>query len=125
MIIVKHSGSFKNTENFLQRIRQKRFLKKLEQYGQMGVQALSEATPVDTGKTASSWGYEVNASDTSYTIAWTNSNTNKGVPIALVIQYGHAMPNGGYVEGRDYINPALKPIFDQILEDVWKEVIDA
>jgi len=122
MIIVKSSGDLSNTENFLKRIQRKIFLNNLAVYAQEGVEALMAATPVDTGKTASSWSYTLRALKNSYVIEWSNSNVNKGVPIALVIQYGHALPNGTYIEGIDYINPALAPIFKKISEDIWREV---
>ena len=88
----------------------------------MGVSALESATPVDSGLTASSWDYEIHQSRNSAKIVWTNSNINQGVPIAIILQYGHGTRNGGYVQGRDYINPAIKPVFDRIAEGVWKEV---
>lgn len=88
----------------------------------MGVDALAAATPVDTGKTASSWFCKIVQGDNSASISWSNSNVNDGVNIAIILQYGHGTRNGGYVEGRDYINPAITPIFDEILEKVWKEV---
>jgi hypothetical protein len=94
----------------------------LDRWGQLGVQALSSATPVDTGTTAASWNYEIHQSKGSTTLVWTNSNTNKGIPIALLIQYGHGTGNGGYVAGRDYINPAIQPVFDQIAKEAWEEV---
>ena len=94
----------------------------LNKYGKMGVSALAAATPVDTGKTADSWIYEIETSKDSYTITWSNTNVNNHVNIALILQYGHATRNGGYVSGRDYINPALQPVFDQIAEEAWREV---
>ena len=124
MIKFKHKGDFSKTTNFLQRNRVDNIRKALESYGRLGVEALKNATPKDTGKTADSWEYHVNVTDRVAEIYWTNTNTNQGVPIAVVIQYGHAMPNGGYVQGIDYINPAMKPIFNEIREKVWKEVVD-
>ena len=124
MITFKHKGNFESTTRFLKRDRKGIIRSILQRYGQAGVTALSRATPVDTGKTAASWAFGGTVTDQFASISWTNSNFNNGVPIALVIQYGHAMPNGGYVEGIDYINPALKPIFNDILEKVWKEVTD-
>lgn len=124
MIRFRQMGDFSKTTNFLQRNRIDRIRKALDKYGRIGVEALSKATPVDTGKTAASWEYRVNVTDRAAEVYWTNTNRNKGVPIAVVIQYGHAMPNGGYVQGVDYINPAMKPIFDEIREKVWKEVVD-
>lgn len=86
------------------------------------MEALSKATPVDTGKTASSWSYEIVVTREGYTIYWDNSNVNRGISIALLLQYGHGTRNGGFVEGRDYINPALRPIFDQMADEAWREV---
>lgn len=97
----------------------------LERYGQEGVSALSSATPTDTGTTANSWSYEVSSNGDTHTIYWSNSNTNKGVNIAVILQYGHGTGTGGYVAGRDYINPAMRPIFDRIAEEAWKEVVNA
>lgn len=122
MIVIKQSGSFKNTERFLTRASNLNIRSILDMYGREGVMALASATPVDTGLTAQSWGYEVHVSKNTYSITWTNSNVVNGVPVAIVLQYGHATKNGGYVQGRDYINPAIKPIFDKIAEQVWKEV---
>ena len=94
----------------------------LEKYAQQGVAALSAATPIDSGRTAISWEYEIIQNDSSISILWKNINTNKGVNIALILQYGHGTRNGGYVSGRDYINPALQPIFDKMADAAWKEV---
>ena len=94
----------------------------LERYGQMGVDALSSATPVDSGVTASSWTFEIEQTSKGATISWLNSNVNQNVVIALILQYGHGTGTGGYVEGRDYINPAMRPVFDKIAEQAWKEV---
>lgn len=88
----------------------------------MGVDALSAATPVDTGKTAASWGYVITRTSDTATITWTNSNVNNGVPIALILQYGHGTGTGGYVKGRDYIKPAIRPVFDELANELWKEV---
>lgn len=102
------------------------YLRILERYGQEGVNALRDATPIDSGNTANSWSYEVrrwkNARSSGATISWVNSNVVDGVPIAILLQYGHATSSGSWVQGRDYINPALQPIFDKIANDVWKEV---
>lgn len=122
-IVISHKGSFAKTLRFLQKIRSKTFLERAHEYGRMGVDALSLATPRDTGKTAESWSYEIHSTGTSFTISWTNSNNNHGVYIAVLIQYGHGVKGGGYVQGRDYINPAMRPIFDQIADEVWLEVI--
>lgn len=97
----------------------------LQKYGSKGVTALSSATPVDSGLTANSWTYVVEVRGESATIHWMNTNVNKGVNIAVILQYGHGTGTGGYVQGRDYINPAMRPIFDQIAEEAWKEVVNA
>lgn len=115
-------GDFKKTESFLNGIKQLSLRRTLDKYGRRGVDALAKATPVDTGKTASSWGYTIEEGPGSISIMWTNSNVQNGVNIAVILQYGHGTRNGGYVEGRDYINPAIKPVFDEILNDAWGEV---
>lgn len=97
----------------------------LSKYGEMGVLALSQATPLDSGETARSWSYEIEKTGSGYRLVWKNSHVNKGVPIAIILQYGHGTRNGGYVQGRDYINPALRPIFDGIAADSWKEMTSA
>lgn len=97
----------------------------LERYAQEGVSALSSATPVDSGATANAWSYEIESKGDTHTIYWTNGNINKGVNIAVILQYGHGTGTGGYVAGRDYINPAMRPIFDRIAEEAWKEVVNA
>ena len=123
MITITHKGDFSKTYKFLQKAHSKKFYKALEKYGQMGVDALRDATPKDTGKTADSWGYQINTTSDGASIVWTNSNQNRGVYIAVLIQYGHGTRNGGYVQGRDYINPAMRPVFDKIANEVWLEVI--
>lgn len=126
MVKMTSSGSFKNSYKFLRFLYNKGHLAKIEQYAQKGVEALRSATPVDTGKTAASWGYLIDESKDNLTITWTNNNKSKdGTPIVLLLQFGHGTGWGGYVKGRDFINPALKPIFDEIAEDVWKEVTNA
>lgn len=122
MVKFTSRGDFSKTDNYLKRMLKMDLDTVLTQYAEKGVQALSEATPVDTGLTASSWSYEIDRTSDSITISWTNSNFNKGVPIALLIQYGHGTRNGGYVSGTDYINPAMKPIFDEIEQAVMREV---
>ena len=122
MVIVKQKGDFSKTEKFLNSISKKLYYRNLQKYAEQGVAALASATPVDSGTTANSWDYEIRQTKNSVSIYWTNSNVNKGVPIAVIIQYGHGTRNGGYVQGRDYINPAMRPIFDKIAENVWKEV---
>ena len=124
MIIFKHKGDFKNTERILKRVEKAEYLRSLDKYGREGVAALASATPVESGLTASSWGYEIRISGKRYSIAWTNSNVINGVPIAIVLQYGHGTRNGGFIQGRDYINPAIQPIFDRIANEVWREAIN-
>jgi len=97
-------------------------MSELRRYAQEGVDALSRATPVDSGETAASWYYEIRRTPGSIKIEWKNSNIVNGVPIAIILQYGHATGNGGYVQGRDYINPAIQPVFDRISESIWKEL---
>ena len=121
-VVFKHKGNLKKTTRFLERMVKEEYLKNLDKYGQEGVQALSLATPVDSGKTATSWDYRIEKTNDGTKIVWTNSNVNKGVNIAIILQYGHGTRNGGYVQGRDYINPAIRPIFDKIADDAWKEV---
>lgn len=125
MVIVKQKGDFSKTEKFLNTINKKLYYRNLQKYAEQGVAALASATPIDSGTTAKSWDYEIRQTKNSVSIYWTNSNVNKGVPIAVIIQYGHGTRNGGYVQGRDYINPAMRPIFDKIAENVWKEVISS
>ena len=122
-IVISQTGSFERTLKFLRKIHSFSFRQKLEKYGEEGVEALRQATPRDTGLTAESWSYEIHSSGTSAQINWTNSNNNHGVYIAVLIQYGHGTRNGGYVQGRDYINPAMRPIFDKIAEELWEEVV--
>ncbi len=122
MVTITSKGDLSKTYKFLKKLSSKKFLDKLDDYGKEGVAALSAATPVDTGKTAASWGYKITATTNSITITWTNSNVVKGVPIAIILQYGHGTRNGGWVEGRDYINPAIQPIFEQIKNEIWREV---
>ena len=121
MIKVKVGGSFKKTEQFLLRNRKMKF-ESLDKYGEEGVRALAAATPTKTGKTAASWYYEIEQTDTHTSIVWKNSNVVNGVPIAVILQYGHATRNGGYVQGSTYINDALRPIFEKIADSAWKEV---
>ena len=121
-IVFKHKGNLKKTTKFLERIVKEQYLNNLDKYGREGVQALSSATPVDPGKTAASWDYRIEKTNSGTKIAWINSNVNNGVNIAIILQYGHGTNHGGYVQGRDYINPAIRPIFDKIADDAWKEV---
>lgn len=122
MIVLKNKGDFSKTTNFLKRITKLDYKSILSKYGKMGVDALAKATPVDTGLTASSWSYEIVEDDGGATIYWKNSNVVKGISIAVILQYGHGTGTGGYVEGIDYINPALRSIFEGIADDAWKEV---
>lgn len=123
-ITIKQHGDFSNFQKFYNRITNKNYLNVLEQYGKAGVQALSSATPKDTGVTASSWTYEISHNMQNTTISWTNANENNGVNIAILLQYGHGTGWGGYVKGRDYINPAMQPIFDRMANELWKEVTE-
>lgn len=124
-VTFKHRGSFRRSERFLNTIKGSRYLNILDRYGQMGVNALASATPKDTGKTASCWTYEIERNDKRTTISWLNTNTNQNVNIAVILQYGHSTGSGGYVQGRDYINPAIQPIFELIAQKAWKEVTHA
>lgn len=122
MISLKVKGDFKKTERYLTRVRKVPIRNVLEKYGKKGVQALASATPLDTGETAGAWSYEIENKNGSYSISFVNSNVNKGVRIAIILQYGHGTGTGGWVEGRDYINPAIQPIFDELTEEAWREV---
>lgn len=123
MISFSQKGDFKKLTKFLQRAKSKVSLSTLDKYGREGVAALQSATPVDTGLTANSWYYKIEQTKTGVTIGFYNSNIQNGyVNIAIILQYGHATRNGGWVEGRDYINPAVQPIFDKIVDNAWKEV---
>ena len=119
------SGGFTKTERFLNRMKRREYLNVLDEFGREGVQALRNATPVESGLTAESWDYEIKRTRDYIEIIWTNSNINNGVPIAIILQYGHGTGTGGYVQGRDYINPAIQPIFDKIAEKAWKVVTSA
>lgn len=122
MIGFRQKGDFSITEKYLKKLKQQRILRALEKYGQNGVAALSSATPVDTGLTASSWYYKIETTPTSASIIYCNSNVHRGIPIAIILQYGHGTGTGGWVEGRDYINPAIQPIFDDMVKQAWGEV---
>ena len=122
MIKFRQKGDFSKLTHYLEKVKEIVKLGDLDKYGREGVAALASATPVDTGLTASSWRYEIKHGNDSVSIAFYNDNIQNGVPIAIILQYGHGTRNGGYVQGRDYINPAIKPIFDKITEDAWKEV---
>lgn len=125
MIRVDTKGSFAKTEAFFKFLNSKKMFSVLEHYGRVGVDALSRATPVDTRETSISWGYSVNRTGQRYSINWFNTNADDGVNVAVILQYGHGTGTGGYVEGIDYINPAIRPVFDRLLDDVWKQVTRA
>lgn len=122
MISFRQKGDFSKLTKFLERAKETVYLGDLNKYGRQGVAALASATPIDSGETASSWYYKIENNKESATITFYNSNVQNGVPIAIILQYGHGTRNGGWVEGRDYINPAIQPIFDQIVDDAWREV---
>ena len=125
MVRFTHRGNFNNTKKFLEAMKQQKQFQRLEELAQQGVDALASATPVRTGLTADSWSYEIQFTDRSVRIDWINDNNNKGFNVALGIQYGHGTGTGGYVQGIDYINPAIQPTFDAILNQVWLEVVNA
>ena len=122
MISISQKGDFSKLTGFLERMKNVIKIGDLDKYGREGVAALSAATPKESGLTANSWYYEIERSKDSVSISFHNSNVNKGVLIAIIFQYGHATRNGGYVEGIDYINPAIQPLFNKIAEDAWEEV---
>jgi hypothetical protein len=122
MLTFSQSGDFGNTERFLKNVAKDSFFANLDSYGKAGVQALADNTPRDSGETAQSWGYKVIRSRTNPGIEWYNTNVNDGTSVAILIQYGHATKSGGYISGRDYINPVIRPIFDKIAADIWKKV---
>ena len=122
MIKFRHKGDFLKTTMFLEGAKKPVRLGLLDKYGRAGVAALASATPVDSGLTASSWYYKIENSRGSVSISFHNSNIQNGVPIAIILQYGHGTRNGGWVAGRDYINPAIQPIFDNLVNDAWREV---
>lgn len=122
MISFHHRGGFKKTEKLLKKSLGVNYRSILEKYAEEGVRALSYATPKESGETATSWYYEIIQNENSLSIVWNNAHVEKGVNIAVILQYGHGTRNGGYVQGRDYVNPALRPIFDKLAEAAWKEV---
>ena len=122
MISFRQKGDFSKTMQFLVKAKKGIKLSDLDKYGREGVAALASATPVDTGETANSWYYEIVHENGTITITFNNSHIQNGVPIAVILQYGHGTGTGGWVEGRDYINPAIQPIFDKIAENAWREV---
>lgn len=125
MFRIRSSGSFDKTETFLKKMSRGDIFRSLEKYGQAGVAALSAATPVDSGLTAASWSYEIKRTRGLYSITWTNGNIVDGAPVAIMLQYGHGTGTGGWVQGRDYINPAIKPVFDRLADEVWRAVKSA
>lgn len=122
MISFRQKGDFSKLSRYFERVKEAAKIDVLDKYGQEGVAALSSATPVDSGKTANSWYYEIKRQNGLVSIEFKNSHINKGVNIAIILQYGHGTGTGGWVQGRDYINPAIQPIFDKIADDAWKEV---
>lgn len=122
MISFESKGDFHKLNRYLERLKEVIKIGDLNKYGREGVAALQAATPVDSGKTADSWYYEIERKDGSVSIQFKNSNINEGVPIAVILQYGHGTGTGGWVEGKDYINPSIQPIFDSIAKNAWKEV---
>ena len=122
MITFRQKGDFSKLSRYLERVKEAARIGVLDKYGREGVAALASATPVESGKTAGSWYYEIKRQNGTVSIILNNSNINKGVPIAIILQYGHGTGTGGWVEGRDYINPAIQPIFDRIADEAWREV---
>lgn len=122
IISFRHKGDFNRTFDFLRSAEKRRYLDVLDSCGQMGVDVLSQATPKDSGNTAESWSYEIEKDGPNVRIIWNNSNINQDVNVAIILQYGHGTGTGGYVQGIDYINPALKPVFDRIADLVWKGI---
>lgn len=122
MISFRQKGDFSKITRFLEKAKEAVRLGDLDKYGREGVAALASATPIDSGQTANSWYYEIENRNGSATISFHNSNIQNGVPIAIILQYGHGTGTGGWVQGRDYINPAIQPIFDKIVKEAWREV---
>lgn len=122
MISFRQKGDFSKLSSYLERIKELAHMGILDKYGCMGVEALASATPIESGETASSWSYKIERRRGSTAIVFYNSHVHDGVPIAIILQYGHATRNGGWVEGRDYINPAIQPIFDRLVAELWREV---
>ena len=125
MISFESSGNFNNTDTFLDKMLKRDFFSSVERFGREGVAALASATPVESGLTAASWDYVIERKKGSFSITWVNRNTVSGRPVAILLQYGHGTGTGGYVSGRDYINPAIRPVFDRIATEVWKAVTAA
>ena len=125
MISFRQKGDFSKLSKYFEKMKEAAKIGVLDKYGREGVAALSSATPVESGKTTSSWSYEIERQNGAVSIVLKNSNVNKGVPIAIILQLGHGTGTGGWVEGRDYINPAIQPIFDKLANEAWEEVIKA
>ena len=123
MIQLIGHGNFKHLDNFFERAKEGLYISKLDEYGRKGVEALQTATPVDTGMTANSWYYTIERTRNSVSLSFYNSNVHNGVPIAIILQTGHATRDGGWVEGIDYINPSIRPLFEELANNMWKEVI--
>lgn len=123
IVSVTQKGNFRKTDRFLGKLIGIHFKHKMQHYAEKGVQALKAATPKDTGATAEAWSYEIIEEDGRTAIYWRNSNMTEGVPVAILLQYGHGTRNGGFVEGIDFINPTLRPIFEQMADEAWKEVV--
>lgn len=122
MITFRQKGDFSKLTRYFEKMKEAARLGVLDKYGREGVAALSSATPTETGKTAGSWKYEIERQNGSVAIVYSNTNVNKGVNIAIILQYGHGTGTRGWVQGRDYINPAIQPVFDRIADAAWKEV---
>ena len=122
LISLVSKGDFSNTKGFFSNMLRRKYLNVLSKYGQLGVEMLAANTPIDTGLLASSWSYEITEDNSGMSIVWTNSDIENGANVAILLQYGHATRNGGYVQGIDYINPALQPVFDKLAEAAWREV---
>lgn len=118
-------GDFSDTERFLRGLKERKYVRSLADYGKMGVEALAMATPVDTGRTADSWKYSIDKHANGYTITWSNTNINENVNVAVLLQYGHGLVSGGYVRGIDYINPAMRPVFQKIADQAWEEMMNS
>lgn len=121
-IKIRHKGNFNKTEKFFNRVLKRGYLNILEKYGEMGVSALKDVTPSESGKTAESWDFGIEEGNGTVTLYWTNSNENDGVNIAILLIYGHGLQNGGYVQGIDFVNPAMRPVFKKIADECWEEV---
>lgn len=125
MITFRHKGDFSKLNRYFERVKAAVHMSILDKYGKKGVDALAIMTPKESGKTASSWTYEIERNSSGAKIVYTNSNVNEGVNIAIILQYGHGTGTGGWVQGRDYINPAIQPVFDELAEEAWREVTSA